>query len=147
MTLKEQLLNDLKSAMKNKQKVRKDTITMIRAAILQEEKDNKTTLDDDQVIAIASKQLKQRKDSLADFIKAGRDDLIAQTEEEIEVIQSYLPQQLSQEELEQIVQETIDEINAESIKELGKVMKAVMPKVTGKADGKQVNEIVRNLLK
>ncbi len=147
MTLKEQLLADLKAAMKNKEKVKKDTITMIRAAILQEEKDKKITLDDDQIIVIASKQLKQRKDSLEDFKKANREDLIDQTLEEIKVIESYLPKQLDQDELTAIVQETIDELGVCSKKDMGKVMKTIMPKVAGQADGKQVNKIVQNILK
>lgn len=146
MSLKEKLLSDLKDSMKNKEKVRKNTITMIRAAILQEEKDKKVDLDDRGIIAIASKQLKQRKDSLEDFKKAGRDDLIELTEEEIKVIEDYLPQQLSEDEVKSIVEETIKEINATSLKDMGKIMSSVMPKVAGQADGKLVNKVVREIL-
>ena len=146
MTLKEQLLADLKSAMKSKDKVAKDTVTMIRAAVLQKEKDTKAELDDNEILDIIAKQHKQRKDALADFVKAGRDDLIETTNQEIAIIKKYLPEQLSREEIEKIVDETIEEVGATSMKEMGKVMGKLMPKVKGVADGKVVNEIVREKL-
>ena len=146
MTLKEQLLTDLKSAMKSKDKVAKDTVTMIRAAVLQKEKDTKTELEDSDILDIIAKQHKQRKDALADFVKAGRDDLIETTNQEIAIIEKYLPEQLSREEIEKIVDETIEEVGATSMKEMGKVMGKLMPKVKGVADGKVVNEIVREKL-
>ncbi|MBR0383224.1 MAG: GatB/YqeY domain-containing protein [Eubacteriaceae bacterium] len=146
MTLKEQLLTDLKSAMKSKDKVAKDTVTMIRAAVLQKEKDTKAELDDNEILDIIAKQHKQRKDALADFVKAGRDDLIETTNQEIAIIKKYLPEQLSREEIEKIVDETIEEVGATSMKEMGKVMGKLMPKVKGVADGKVVNEIVREKL-
>ena len=143
MALKKQLLTDLKAAMKAKDKVRKSTITLIRAAILQEEKDKQIdNLEDSDIEAIISKQYKQRKDSLKEFEKAGRDDLIEQTKAEMAIIEDYLPKQLSQEEIGAIVEDTIQEIGAESMKDMGKVMKAIMPKVKGKADGKLVNQLV-----
>ncbi len=146
MALKEQLLADLKTAMKSKDKVMKSTVTMIRAAILQEEKDNQVKLDDDAILTIINKQYKQRKDSLVEFTKAERDDLIEQTKAEMKVIEAYLPKQLSKEELETIVNETIQEIGATSMKDMGKIMSALMPKVKGVADGKTVNQIVREKL-
>lgn len=146
MTLKEQLLTDLKSAMKSKDKVAKDTVTMIRAAVLQKEKDTKSELEDNEILDIIAKQHKQRKDALADFVKAGRDDLIETTNQEIAIIKKYLPEQLSREEIEKIVDETIEEVGATSMKEMGKVMGKLMPKVKGVADGKVVNEIVREKL-
>lgn len=146
MTLKEQLLTDLKSAMKSKDKVAKDTVTMIRAAVLQKEKDTKAELEDSDILDIIAKQHKQRKDALADFVKAGRDDLIETTNQEIAIIKKYLPEQLSREEIEKIVDETIEEVGATSMKEMGKVMGKLMPKVKGVADGKVVNEIVREKL-
>lgn len=146
MTLKEQLLSDLKSAMKSKDKVAKDTVTMIRAAVLQKEKDTKAELEDSDILDIIAKQHKQRKDALADFVKAGRDDLIETTNQEIAIIKKYLPEQLSREEIEKIVDETIEEVGATSMKEMGKVMGKLMPKVKGVADGKVVNEIVREKL-
>ncbi len=146
MTLKEQLLADLKTAMKSKDKVAKDTVTMIRAAVLQKEKDTKTELDDSEILDIISKQYKQRKDALADFVKADREDLIETTNQEIAIIKKYLPEQLSHEEIEKIVSETIDEVGATSMKDMGKVMGKLMPKVKGVADGKTVNAIVREKL-
>ena len=146
MTLKEQLLADLKTAMKSKDKVAKDTVTMIRAAVLQKEKDTKTELDDSEILDIISKQYKQRKDALADFVKADREDLIETTNQEIAIIKKYLPEQLSHEEIEKIVSETLDEAGATSMKDMGKVMGKLMPKVKGVADGKTVNAIVREKL-
>lgn len=147
MALKKQLLTDLKAAMKAKDKVCKSTITLIRAAILQEEKDKQIDdLEDSDIEAIISKQYKQRKDSLKEFEKAGRDDLIEQTKAEMAIIEDYLPKQLSPDEIGTIVEDTIQEIGAESMKDMGKVMKAIMPKVKGKADGKVVNQIVREKL-
>ena len=132
--------------MKSKDKVAKDTVTMIRAAVLQKEKDTKAELEDSDILDIIAKQHKQRKDALADFVKAGRDDLIETTNQEIAIIKKYLPEQLSREEIEKIVDETIEEVGATSMKEMGKVMGKLMPKVKGVADGKVVNEIVREKL-
>lgn len=146
MALKEQLLADLKASMKAKDAVKKSTVTMIRAAILQVEKDNKVELGDAEIQEIIAKQMKQRRDALDEFKKAERDDLIAQTEAEMRVIEAYLPKQLTQEEIEAIVDETIKETGAESAKDMGKIMGALMPKVKGLADGKLVNQIVREKL-
>lgn len=146
MALKEQLLADLKASMKAKDTVKKSTVTMIRAAILQVEKDNKVELGDAEIQEIIAKQMKQRRDALDEFKKAERDDLIAQTEAEMRVIEAYLPKQLTQEEIEAIVDETIKETGAESAKDMGKIMDALMPKVKGLADGKLVNQIVREKL-
>ena len=146
MALKEQLLADLKASMKAKDTVKKSTVTMIRAAILQVEKDNKVELGGAEIQEIIAKQMKQRRDALDEFKKAERDDLIAQTEAEMRVIEAYLPKQLTQEEIEAIVDETIKETGAESAKDMGKIMGALMPKVKGLADGKLVNQIVREKL-
>ena len=146
MALKEQLLADLKASMKAKDTVKKSTVTMIRAAILQVEKDNKVELGDAEIQEIIAKQMKQRRDALDEFKKAERDDLIAQTEAEMRVIEAYLPKQLTQEEIEAIVDETIKETGAVSAKDMGKIMGALMPKVKGLADGKLVNQIVREKL-
>lgn len=146
MALKEQLLADLKSAMKDKDSVRKATVTMCRAAILQKEKDERIELGEDEILDVIAKQLKQRRDALVEFKKADRQDLIDQTEAEIKVLEAYLPEQLSREEIERIVDETIAETGASSMKDMGKMMGALMPKVKGLADGKLVNEIVREKL-
>lgn len=146
MSLKEILAEDLKSAMKDKNVVLKNTVQMVRAAVLQFEKDKKVTLDDEGVLEVIAKQLKQRKDSLPDYEKSGRDDLIAELKAEIDVLMKYLPEQLTKEELEVIVKEAIAQTGASSIKDMGKIMSSVMPKTKGRADGKMINEIAKAML-
>ena len=146
MSLKEKLMEDLKSAMKDKDTIRKNTVQMVRSAVLQVEKDNKVTLDNDGVLEIISKELKKRKDSLAEYEKSGRQDLIDGLKAEINVLLGYLPEQLSENQIEDIVKDVIKETGATSAKEIGKVMQAVLPKVKGRADGKIVNQIVRKYL-
>ena len=146
MSLKEKLQEDLKSSMKNKDTIRKSVVTLIRAAIKQHEVDNRVELADDAIIDIISKQLKQRKDSLAEFEKANRDDLVEETKSEIQVLEEYLPQQLSEEELEKIVIETIAEVGATSMKDMGKIMAIIKPKTAGRADGRKINELVKKNL-
>ncbi len=146
MSLKEKLQEDLKSSMKNKDTIRKSVVTLVRAAIKQYEVDNRTELADEGIIDIISKQLKQRNDSLAEFEKAGREDLVVETKSEIQVLKEYLPQQLSEEELEKIVIETISEVGASSMKDMGKIMVAIKPKTAGRADGRKINELVKKNL-
>ena len=146
MSLKEQLFADLKTAMKEKDTLKKDTVQLIRSGILQYEKDNKVELDDEGVLDIISKQLKSRRDSLPDFMKSGREDLIEKLNKEIEILLSYLPEQLSEEEIAKIVEEAIAETGAASVKEMGKVMGIVNPKVKGRADMKVVGALVKKLL-
>ena len=146
MSLKERLADDLKSAMKNKEVVRKNVVQMVRAAVLQVEKDNKVTLDDEGVLEVIAKQMKQRRDSLPDYEKSGRDDLIAELKAEMDVLAEYLPQQLTREELYVIVEEAVRATGASSMKDMGKIMAAVMPQTKGRADGKVINEIARGLL-
>lgn len=146
MSLKEKLQEDLKSSMKNKDTIKKSVVTLIRAAIKQHEVDNRVELADDAIIDIISKQLKQRKDSLAEFEKANRDDLVEETKSEIQVLEGYLPQQLSEEELEKIVIETIAEVGATSMKDMGKIMTTIKPKTAGRADGRKINELVKKNL-
>ena len=144
--LKEKLLEDLKECMKNKNVVRKNVIQMVRAAILQVEKDKQITLDDNQIIDIIAKESKKRKDSLVDYEKSGREDLINEIKEEIEILAEYLPKQLSIEEVEKIVKEVIEQEGATSIKDMGKVMKAAKEKIGAASDGKTINEAVKKLL-
>ena len=146
MTLKERLADDLKSAMKNKDVIRKNVVQFLRAGILQVEKDNKVTLDDSGVLEVIAKQLKQRKDSLPDYEKSGRDDLIAGLKAEMDVLMEYLPKQLTEDELKAVIQETIAEVGASSMKDMGKVMAAVKAKTVGRADGRMINEIAKGLL-
>lgn len=146
MSLKDKLLEDYKTAMKEKDVVRKNVVGMVRAAILQFEKDNKVVLDDSGVLSVIAKEIKKRKDSLPEYIKSGRQDLIDELSREIEILTSYLPPMLSEEEIEQLVKETIEIIKPNGIKDMGKVMQEVMKKVSGRADGKVVSEIVKKYL-
>jgi uncharacterized protein YqeY len=146
MSLNEKLQEDLKSSMRNKDAVKKSVVTLIRASIKQYEVDNRVELSDDEIIDLIAKQLKQRRDSLVEFKKANRDDLVSETESEIEVLKEYLPQQLSEEELNEIVIATISEVEATSMKDMGKIMSAIKPKVKGRADGKLINELVKKNL-
>lgn len=141
--LKEKLMEDMKDSMKNHDEIKKNTVTMIRAAIKQIEVDKKVELNDNEIVEIISKEAKKRKDALAEFEKAGREDLINQTNEELAIIKSYLPEELSIEELTKIVEETIAEVGAVSLKDMGKVMQAVKTKTAGRADGKTINELVK----
>ena len=144
--LKEKLLEDLKNSMKDKNIVRKNVVQMVRAGILQVEKDKHIELNDEQIIDIIAKESKKRKDALADYEKSGRQDLIDEIKEEIEILAEYLPKQLSIEEVEKIVKEVIDEVGATSMKDMGKVMKAAKEKIGASSDGKTINEVVKKLL-
>ncbi|MZQ76345.1 MAG: GatB/YqeY domain-containing protein [Peptoclostridium sp.] len=146
MALKDQLMDDLKQSMKDKDNLKKSVITLVRSAIKQYEVDNRVEADDDKVIDTISKQLKQRRDSLVEFEKAQREDLVEQTKKEIDVLVSYLPEQMSAEEVKSIVLQTISETGASSVKDMGRLMAALMPKLKGKADGKLINEIAKELL-
>lgn len=146
MSLKERLLEDMKAAMRDKDNTRKNAIQMARSAVLQVEKDNKITLDDDGIIEIISKEVKKRRDSMPDYEKSGRQDLIDTLKDEINTLLQYLPQQLTEEELEVIVKQVIDDTGASSAKDIGKVMQAAMPKVKGRADGKMINQIAKKYL-
>ena len=146
MSLKERLADDLKSAMKNKDVIRKNVVQMVRAAVLQVEKDNKVTLDDEGVLDVIAKQMKQRRDSLPDYEKSGRDDLIAELKAEMDVLTEYLPKQMTREEIYAVVEEAVKATGASSMKDMGKIMAAVMPKPKGRADGRVINEIAKELL-
>lgn len=141
--MKEELLNELKEAMRNKDELRKNTITMVRAAILQVEKDEQKQLTEDEMAAIISKEVKKRKESIADFEKADRQDLVENLNKEIEILSKYLPEQLSTEEIEKMVEEAITQVGAAGMKDMGKVMGILRPKTAGKADGKVVSDIVK----
>ncbi|MBZ4663137.1 MAG: GatB/YqeY protein [Caloramator sp.] len=146
MSLKERIQEDWKAAMKNKDRFRANVLNMAKAAILQAEKVDGTKLEDEQVIEVLNKEVKQRRDSIEEFEKGNRQDLVEQTSKEIEILLEYLPQQLTEEEISEIVKEAVNEVQANSIKDMGKVMAIVMPKVKGRADGKLVNQIVKQYL-
>ncbi len=146
MSLKEQLLADLKEAMKQKDNILKDTVQMVRAGVLQIEKDKKIELDDDGVIEVVAKELKKCNDVLPDYEKSGRQDLIDELNKKVEILKSYLPEQLTTDEVKVIVADAVAEVGATSMKDMGKVMSLVQPKVKGRADGKVVSDIVKQML-
>lgn len=142
MSLTERLNNDMKQAMKDKDKVRLSVIRMVRTAIKNAEIDQQRTLSDDEVIAVLNREMKQRRDSLQAFESAGRQDLVEEVKQEIQVLIDYLPAQMSEDEIRAVVREVIAEVGAAGKSDMGKVMSALMPKVKGRADGKLVNQIV-----
>lgn len=144
--LKEKLMEDLKSAMKNKEEVRKNTIQMVRAGILQIEKDKGIQVEDDKILEIIAKEVKTKKDALKDFEKANRQDLIDQTNEEIEVLQKYLPKQLSREEIKTELEQIISKIGATTMKDMGAIMKEAKAKMGASADGKTINEVAKEIM-
>ena len=146
MSLKEQLFSDMKEAMKEKDVLRKNTIQSIRGAILQKEKDTLQEVSEEQVLDIIVQEIKKRKDALADFEKGNRPDLVADANAEVTVLQGYLPKQLSDEELSSLIHQAIDEIGAASMKDMGKVMTAIKPQVSGRADNQKVSSIVKQCL-
>ena len=148
MSLKEQLMADYKTAMKEHEVTTKETVNLVRAAIKQHEVDQKVALEDDaDIVPIIKKQLKMRRDALADFEKAGRTDLLDGYKKEIEVLERYLPEEMSEEEILAAVEKIADEEGIErSMKSMGAMMKAAMPKLHGKADGSLVSKMVKEYL-
>jgi hypothetical protein len=146
MSLKEQLTADMKEAMKNKEKERLAVIRMVRGAIRQQEIDGQKELGEEDVIAVISKEVKMRRDSIEEFQKGGREDLVEKTQAEIDVLLPYLPAQLSEDEVRELVKAAVEQTGAATPKDMGKVMGVLMPKVKGRADGKMVNTIVKRFL-
>ncbi|MHC1746450.1 MAG: GatB/YqeY domain-containing protein [Negativicutes bacterium] len=148
MSLKERLMTDMKQAMKDKEagKLRLSVIRMVRASIKNGEIDQKKEFNDDEVLDILAKEVKMRRDSMEDFQKGNRPDLVEQLEQEIVILKEYLPEQLSEDTIRELVTQAIQETQAVTVKEMGKVMAVLMPKVKGRADGKLVNAVVRELL-
>lgn len=146
MDVKSQLNNALKEAMKAGDEVRKRTVRMALAAIRQAEIDRQVVLDESGVLSILQKEIKSRQESLEEARKANRPDLIQALEAEIAVLQTFLPQGLSEEDLRALAQSVIQELGAASLADMGKVMKTLMPRVAGRASGDQVSKIVRSLL-
>ena len=143
MGLKEELMKALKEAMQAKDTLKKETITMLRAAILQVEKDGQKELTESEMQTIVAKEVKKRKESISDFETGGRQDIVEQTNKEIEILSVYLPEQLSEQEITELVIATINAVGASGIKDMGKVMGALREKTAGKADGKLVSDIVK----
>lgn len=147
MSLKETLLQDMKASMKEKEsgKTKLAVIRMVRSSIRNAEIDGKCELDDIGIGTVIAKEMKQRKESLEDFVKAGRADLAEQVKAEMAVLERYMPRQLSKEEVEAVVRGVIEGMSTADLN-MGAVMKAVMPHVQGKADGKVISQTVRELL-
>lgn len=146
MGLKEQLEKDLKESMRNRDRIRLDTIRAIKTAIKNKEVELIKELDDTAIIGMINTLIKQHQESIEYFKKAKREDLVRKEEMEMEILRSYLPEPLSSEELESIIMDAIRESHASGPRDIGKVMKIVMPKIAGRADGKVVNEMVRRKL-
>ncbi|NLI92444.1 MAG: GatB/YqeY domain-containing protein [Peptococcaceae bacterium] len=148
MSLKDRLVEDMKAAMKAKEegKVRLSVIRMVRAAIKNAEIDKKTEFNDAQVIEVLAREVKMRRDAMVEFAKGNRTDKVQELEEEVAILMEYLPQQFTEEEIRKIAEEIIAETGAQGPKDLGKVMGMITPKTKGRADGKIVNQIVRELL-
>lgn len=143
---KERLQEDLKAALKAGDTARRDVLRLLQAAIRQVEVDRRVTLDAEQVYELLATEAKKRRESIAEAQKAGREDIAAREQAELAAIEAYLPDQLSREALEAEVRKAIEETGATTAKEMGQVMKVLMPRVKGRADGRLVNEVVKALL-
>ena len=146
MSLKDRLTEDLKQAMRQGDERRKSTIRLVRAAITNAEIEQGEDLGEDEVLAIIAKQAKQRRESVAEFAKGGRQDLVDQEEEELQILLSYLPAQMSRHEIEVAARQVIAEVGATSMAQMGEVMRQLMSQLKGKADGSLVNQVVREIL-
>lgn len=144
MSMKEQLMDDLKTAMREKDTLRKETLQICRAAVLQIEVDQRIELDDAGILEVLSKEYKKRQETLKDL--GDREDIISKYKSEMAVIEHYLPKQLTETEILALVNETIAEVGATSARDMGKLMQALQPKTKGRADGKLVNQIVKQQL-
>jgi hypothetical protein len=142
----ERLMEDLKSAMRAGDELRKSTLRMLRSAIGYKEVEVQRSLSDDEVLDVIAKQVKQRQDSISEFTKGGRQDLVDQERAEMEILVTYLPKQLTREEITELARAAILKLEVSDIKQQGMVMKALQPQVKGRADGRLVNEVVRQLL-
>ena len=147
MSLSEQIMSDMKEAMKARDKVRLNTVRMIKSALMNEKIKAGHDLTAEEELTVLSREKKQREESIEEFTKANRKDLADETKQELAIVESYLPKQMTQEELNQAVSSTIAEVNAQGKSDFGKVMKVLMPKIKGKADGKAASDVVRKQLK
>jgi uncharacterized protein YqeY len=146
MSLEERLVNEMKEAMKSSDKFRLSTIRMIRSAVKNKEIEQRQKLQDEDIQRVIQGMMRRGEESLEQFRVGGRMDLVEKESKELEILRSFLPQSLSQEEILRIIDQSIEEVEASSLKDLGKVMKSVMPKLQGKADGKLVNQLVKERL-
>lgn len=147
LSLSEQIMSDMKEAMKARDKVRLNTVRMIKSALMNEKIKAGHDLTAEEELTVLSREKKQREESIEEFTKANRKDLADETKQELAIVESYLPKQMTQEELSQAVSSAIAEVNAKGKSDFGKVMKVLMPKIKGKADGKAASDVVRKQLK
>lgn len=145
-TIKERLQEDWKQALKARDKFKAETLSTARSAVLLVEKTEVVQLEDERVIEILSREVKQRRESMLEFEKGNRQDLVDKVNAEIQILLNYLPQQLSEDEILEIIREAAIEVGANNMKDMGKVMSAVRPKVVGRADGKLVSQMVKDYL-
>jgi hypothetical protein len=163
MDLREEIKKDLRKSLKRKEEIKTSTLRLLTSSILNKEKEKrlelskkeelegeeleeKSKLNSEELLEVISSEVKKRKDSIVEYKKAGREDLANKEEQEAEILKKYLPEQMSGEEIEKIVKEVIQETGASSMRDMGKVMSVIMPKVKGKADGKEINNMVKKLL-
>jgi len=146
MTLRERIEIDFKAAFKSSDKARLSSLRLIKAALKNREIEKGGELSDEEVIEVLSTLAKQQKESIVEFRKGGRTDLVRKEEAELGVIKEYLPEELPEEEIDRIINECISEVSASSIRDMGRVMKVLMPRIKGRADGKVVNAKVREIL-
>jgi uncharacterized protein YqeY len=146
MGLEERLVDEMKQAMKTNDKLRLSTIRMIRTAVKNKEIEQRKKLDDDVILKVIQGMMRKGEESIEQFKLGGRMDLVEKETKEIEILKSYLPKPLSQEEILKIIDQTIEETQASSLKDLGKVMKSVMPKLGGRAEGALINQLVKERL-
>ena len=146
MTLSDRINEDLKTAMKEKDSFKLGVIRMIKGAMQLAKPNPREELTDDDVIGVISKQIKMRKESIKEFEKAGRDDLVTQNQKEIEILEVYMPEQLSEDELDKMIDKVFEEVKPTSVKDMGMVMKTISPLVKGKADMSLVNQKIKERL-
>ena len=146
MSIKDMLNQDMKAALKAGEKDRLSVIRMAKSAILYAEKEKLHELNDEEVIEVLFKEVKKRKQDIEEYRRLGKEEVAKSLEQEVAILSSYLPQPLTQEELEEIVRQTITEVGANGLKDMGKVMGAIMPKIKGRADGGLVNSLVKKFL-
>ena len=144
--MREKILNDLKEAMKNQEKTKLAVIRMVKGAMQMEELNLKRPLTDEEVVMVISKQIKTRKESIVEFEKGNRQDLIDQTNAEIEILNTYMPEQLSEEEVLKIIEEAFNEVNPKAPSDMGKIMGLVSPKLRGRADMSYVSKTIKEKL-
>lgn len=146
MPLQERLHNELKTSMKVQDELKLRVLRLLLTALKKKEKEVRRPLEEGEILQTVSQQIKQRKESIAQYRKGNREDLAKNEENELRILEAFMPQQLTENELEQLVSQVIDETGAKSPKDIGKVMKTIMPRVAGRADGKVINQMVRSRL-